>query len=227
LAHFGTLRSEPLSSAASYKGIWWKKNSKERTMKKLHNARREFRKNAKRTVLFFVLICVSTLSTTAVFSQNTPVKHSQVRIYITGAQDISSLSAAGLVFDHIDLHDTYFDVALNNHELDLLRRTAWPFQIVVDDMEAEYRRRPGLSPAEMRSLEARMKRQYNLDGFGFGSMGGYYTFDEVVAKLDEMRASYPNLISAKQSIGSSIENRTIWMVSGASEAIIPPKSPNT
>jgi carboxypeptidase T len=52
----------------------------------------------------------------------------------------------------------------------------------------------------------------NTRGFDFGSMGGYYTFDEVVAKLDEMRSTYPNLITAKQSIGHSLENRNIWMV---------------
>ena len=43
-------------------------------------------------------------------------------------------------------------------------------------------------------------------------MGGFYTFDEVVAQLDTMRFSYPNLITAKDSIGSSIEGRTIWAV---------------
>src|SRR4030067_683627 len=49
-------------------------------------------------------------------------------------------------------------------------------------------------------------------GFGFGSMGGFYTFNEVVAQLDTMRLLYPNLITVKDSIGSSIEGRTIWAV---------------
>jgi hypothetical protein len=49
-------------------------------------------------------------------------------------------------------------------------------------------------------------------GFGLGSMGGYYTFSEVVAQLDSMRKKHPNLITAKDSIGTSIEGRTIWAV---------------
>ncbi len=50
------------------------------------------------------------------------------------------------------------------------------------------------------------------NGFTYGSMGGYLTFDEVVAKLDQLRTMYPNLITIKQSIGKSTENRDLWVV---------------
>jgi hypothetical protein len=43
-------------------------------------------------------------------------------------------------------------------------------------------------------------------------MGGFYILSEVNAELDSMRMLYPNLISAKTSIGNSIENRPINMV---------------
>ena len=39
-----------------------------------------------------------------------------------------------------------------------------------------------------------------------------YTFDEVLIELDSMRLLYPSLISAKQSIGTSIEGKDIWIV---------------
>ncbi len=48
--------------------------------------------------------------------------------------------------------------------------------------------------------------------FGSGSMGGYYTLSEIGSVLDQMRAAYPNLISAKQSMGTSIEGRDLWWV---------------
>ena len=48
--------------------------------------------------------------------------------------------------------------------------------------------------------------------FGSGGMGGYYTFDEIVSVLDQMRASYPGLITQKESIGTSHEGRDLWMV---------------
>ncbi len=43
-------------------------------------------------------------------------------------------------------------------------------------------------------------------------MAGFYTFDEIVAQLDTMRMLYPNLITEKDSVGHSIEGRTIWAV---------------
>ena len=51
-----------------------------------------------------------------------------------------------------------------------------------------------------------------MQGFGYGSMGGFYTFDEVVAQLIRCDYLYPNLITVKDSIGSTIEGRTIWAV---------------
>ncbi|MCB9247636.1 MAG: hypothetical protein H6613_03425 [Ignavibacteriales bacterium] len=43
-------------------------------------------------------------------------------------------------------------------------------------------------------------------------MGGYYTYNEVVQLLDTLQMLYPNLISVKDSIGKSVEGRTIWAV---------------
>ncbi len=54
--------------------------------------------------------------------------------------------------------------------------------------------------------------KYGVTEFGYGSMGGYYTLAEVNAQLDTMRAQYPNLITAKQSIGTTVEGRPIYMV---------------
>ena len=53
---------------------------------------------------------------------------------------------------------------------------------------------------------------YGVTGFGFGSMGGYYTLAEVIEELDSMKLLFPNLLSTKLSIGTSIEGRPIYMV---------------
>lgn len=59
--------------------------------------------------------------------------------------------------------------------------------------------------------------------FGQGAMGGYYTFDQVVAVLDQLHAQYPAIVGVKQAIGTSIQGRTLWAVKvsdnvGADEA---------
>src|SRR5690606_40532042 len=51
-----------------------------------------------------------------------------------------------------------------------------------------------------------------IEGNIFGSMGGFPTYAEALAILDEMRAQYPELISARVSLGQSHEGRDVWMV---------------
>ncbi len=50
--------------------------------------------------------------------------------------------------------------------------------------------------------------------FTLGSMGGYFTYDEMLALLDSMAAQYPNLITVKQPIGATqtIEGRSVFYV---------------
>ncbi len=163
-------------------------------------------------IIFCILFLSHIFSLATIYGQESRAKYSKVRIQITGKQDILSLKEAGLVFDHIDFQETYFDAVLNDWEVELLRKISPSYEILVDDLEAEYHRRPKLTQADLSALEAQMKRKYGIQGFNFGSMGGYYTFNEVVAELDEMRAFAPNLISVKQSIGITIEGRDIWMV---------------
>ncbi len=144
--------------------------------------------------------------------QELPVTYSKVRIYINSDDDILNMSEEGLVLDHIQYYGSYFDVVLNNWELELLKQIWSDYEILVGDVEAEYQIRPKLSQTQLDALEARMKQKYRVQGFGFGSMGGYYTFDEIVEDLDEMVSLYPNLITVRQSVGTSIEGRNIWMV---------------
>jgi len=56
-------------------------------------------------------------------------------------------------------------------------------------------------------------KQYPVpEGFQYGSMGGFYTFDEAMAELDTMIDLYPEIISAKVQIGTSYEGRPIYSV---------------
>ncbi len=141
------------------------------------------------------------------------LKYSKVRVYITSKDDILALARLGLAVDHITYRDTYFETAFNNRELEVLKQTGKKYEILVDDLEAEYAARPKLGPAEQQALLEQQRKQYHApSGFHFGSMDGFYKFNEMVADLDDMRAQYPNLITVKQSLGQSIQGRDLWMV---------------
>ncbi|OGU67880.1 MAG: hypothetical protein A2W30_02685 [Ignavibacteria bacterium RBG_16_36_9] len=134
-------------------------------------------------------------------------KVSEVRIYINEQSDIFELRKQGLGFEHIKLHDNYFDALLDSFQIDKLKKSGYLYEIIIDDVTKDYLER---------TKDSREKIKLNKPckglGFGFGSMGGFYTLDEVIAQLDTMRLLYPNLITEKDSIGSAIEGRPIWAV---------------
>ncbi len=80
-----------------------------------------------------------------------------------------------------------------------LRNKGISFTVVYDDVIAFYQSRFTFDPSLSRDL-------------GYGSMGGFFTYSEVEAKLDEFRTNYPTLITARSSIGKSRQNRDLWAV---------------
>ncbi len=134
-------------------------------------------------------------------------KVSEVRIYISNQSDIMELRKQGLGFENMKLNDKSFDVMLDSYQISILKNTGYSYEILIDDVTKDYLQRTKESRELMQTKKATM-----TSGFGLGSMGGYYTFKEVVAQLDSMRSKYPNLITIKDSIGKSIEGRAIWAV---------------
>jgi hypothetical protein len=134
-------------------------------------------------------------------------KVSEVRITINSPSDIMELRKQGLGFESMKLNDTSFDVLLDSYQLSILKKTGYKYEILIDDVTKDYLERT----KESREI-LKLKKASKSSEFGLGSMGGFYTFNEVVAQLDSMRKKYPNLITAKDSIGTSIEGRTIWAV---------------
>ncbi len=86
------------------------------------------------------------------------------------------------------------------------------YEILINDWKAYYHSLPKLTEAEKEMVKIKSAQDFGVTGFGFGSMGGYYTLAEIEADLDEMFQLYPSLITQKFSIGTSIEGRTIWAV---------------
>ena len=94
------------------------------------------------------------------------------------------------------------------HADDLARidRLGIPYEVAIEDLVAFYQSR--FEPVE----SAGPYGTWLSPPFAQGDMGGNYTLDELVSVLDQMKAAYPGRISARQSLGQSIEGRDLWMV---------------
>ncbi len=112
-----------------------------------------------------------------------------LRVYISSPAELQKLIELG-----IDLEGSrwkvgvFIDVQISGTDRQRLEENGFDTEVIIEDLESFYRSR----------LETR-----HGEGFGFGSMGGYYTFAEVLSILDSMRALYPHLISLQDTIGYS------------------------
>ncbi len=147
------------------------------------------------------------------FTTNYAQSYKQVKIYIQDRNNVKYLQELGLEFDHAEYtKDNAIIVFLSNAEFSILQTSGFNYDVIIEDWFEYYNSRRQLTEQEKNSFIQQSTEQFRVSGFGFGSMGGYYTLAEVIAELDTMRMLFPNLITAKQSIGNTIENRPMYMV---------------
>ncbi len=140
-------------------------------------------------------------------------KYSEIRIFAANEIDFKKMTEAGLIIDHANRKPgMYLDAWLSEYEISLLKNSGVPYQILVDDWNEYYNNKPKMSQEEIDVQMNSAKETDNVSHSIYGSMGGYLKYTEVVAKLDSMRAEYPQFISQKFSIGNTFQGRTMWTV---------------
>ena len=113
---------------------------------------------------------------------------------------IEEMQIIGIDIDHYtyDETDKSIEFAIPQSHLDRLVANNISFSVIYDDLEAFYQSRLSQGP-------------YPRD-FDYGSMGGYYTFQEIEEHIDEVCALNPDIVSTKVSIGTTLEGRNIWAI---------------
>jgi hypothetical protein len=158
---------------------------------------------------YLLVLFLSLTFFVTVFPQN----YKQVKIHIQSLQDVEELQNAGLEFDHPQVtKDNAIIIFVDDEDLQKLQMTSFSYEVLIDDWYDHYSKMPKLTESEKASIIQTSKENFGVEGFGFGSMGGFYTLAEAVAQLDSMKSLYPNLITTKVSIGNSVESRPIYMV---------------
>ncbi len=133
-----------------------------------------------------------------IFSSTLADHYQMIRVYLSSAKDLDRIVQAGIDLEGSRYkRDMFIDLQVSMAEKQVLQEIGFQTEILIDDLEFYYASR----------LETRAG-----EGFGYGSMGGYYTYSEVMANLDSMITLYPQLISPKDTIGYSILGKPIVAV---------------
>jgi len=163
--------------------------------------------------LTFLVLC------TTLFAQPA-LNYSRAKVSLANT-GLAELAALGLETDHGQLAKGRFLVNdFSEEELALLSRHGIPYEILIPDVKAWYRDQAatggpavGLRGGGCGDEPGGPVYDYPTPAnYEFGTMGGYYTYDEMLATLDKMADLYPDLISARQPIGDflSHEGRPIY-----------------
>lgn len=127
-------------------------------------------------------------------------KFSKVRIFVPDRSALERVWATGIDYEGVTGKiGGWMEFVAGDYELAQLAAQGISYSPVVEDLASYYQDRLTSQPVDAL-------------GFGYGTMGGFYTFAEVVQQLDTMAMLYPHLISARESVGVSIEGRKIWAV---------------
>ena len=155
--------------------------------------------------ILIILFVFSTL----LYSQN----YKKVKLHLDEFYNANQLNSVGLEIDHALFNrDNSIDVFLNDTQFTRLESSSFQYEVLIDDWYKFYNNQVKLNSSEREMSLMKTAQLFGVTGFDFGSMGGYYTLEEVYQKLDEMFNNYPNLITEKDSIGHTIEQRPIYSV---------------
>ena len=123
--------------------------------------------------------------------------YKEIKINNADNQLISILNELQVDLDHVHLEsNNSIQFAISESDLSKIESHNISYTIIHENLEAFY--------------ASRLNNDMESRDFEYGSMGGYYTFDEIVENLDELHQDYPNLVAEKISIGQTLEGRDIW-----------------
>jgi hypothetical protein len=157
-------------------------------------------------IIFFILI------TTTTYAQR--MKYHRIMAEIA-SENLENLFKNGLEVDHFGYENKKdFTAELSDDDLKLLKKNKVQFTYLIEDLETnlqKFNKDIDEKASKNGSKNAKVAVATPAN-FALGTYGGYFTFAELQTILDQMRTLYPNLISAKSSIGTSIEGRPIFMI---------------
>lgn len=154
------------------------------------------------------LIIYLILNYSLLFSEN----YKKIKTDITNFEKLKSFDF--FIPDEVQFNksDKSISFFISESNFKYIEKNGVKVEILIDNWNIYYENLPELTESEKSGYIEESRNLFNVTGFGFGSMGGFYTFAEITDKLDEMYNDFPELITEKYSIGTSEEGRTIWAV---------------
>ena len=146
-------------------------------------------------------------------------RHLRIRVHLDENENLRDVAASGIDITH-GLFDPgkHFITDLSAAEVARLHSAGLSIDTLIADLDVHYRMLGSQSTGTTRDFGICSDDQAPLptpEHFQLGSMGGFFTYSEMIAVLDSMRALFPNLVSEKNVLDDNLlthEGRPIYWV---------------
>ena len=135
------------------------------------------------------------------------------RVKISATQeDYKNLSSMGIAVDHGE-HSSknYLITELSDSELKKVMDKGFNYEILIQDVSSYYVKRNSEIATKQGLFSSSACKDcpgfQTPQNFNLGSMGGFYTYQELLSILDSMASKFPNLISTRQALSTTL---TTW-----------------
>ncbi len=150
-------------------------------------------------------------------------QYHRARIYYQNPMGLSRLASQGVPLDHgKHKRGIYIESDFSDNDLGIAEMFGMKVEILIEDVVTYYKEQnnkgsqeSGESSFKNGSCTSTGTPTYSTPAnWEQGSMGGFYTYTEMLSELDDMAAQYPNLITTKSPISNfqTFEGRSIYWV---------------
>ena len=168
----------------------------------------------------FVLFLVFTVLAPVLFAQQE--KYSEVRITLDD-QGMTALAKMGIaVEDGVYKPGAFLTIVLTQPELEKVTKAGFSFEVLADDYVKLIEKRNAGAMERIRYINENKQQLYGKgttewpvpEGFHLGSMGGYFTPDEIKHEMDSLHLKYPNLVTTRKTASGTEtdEGRSIYFI---------------
>ncbi len=164
----------------------------------------------------WILTLLVSLTFSVFYAQN----YSRCKIF-TDSKGLQKLAELGVAVDHGTTKlNTFFISDFSTYEMQIMSENGFQYEVLIDDVQKFYvERNKGNQAITEKNASCSSTASSGFTPvvpthFNLGSMGGYFTYQEFLNEIDEMAATYPNLITIKAPISTfqTVGNRPIYFV---------------
>ena len=148
----------------------------------------------------------------------TQTLYQMITIQLNDSVTLAKIASCGIAAEEMNyVSANKIQTPADDHARSELTKRNITFVVTIADLEAFYKDQCQKNALKLKELKGAMRSMGAAIGFAdpvnmkYGSMGGFYTFAQILQDLDLMRSKYSGIISQRSSIATTYNGNQLWI----------------